>query len=141
MRTLEIVVAVCVAAAGGTRIVQADDRWSRYAEPFTPEWAAPVLDVYPQGGPPGTQIEIVGSKFHRSVQVFLGDQPMPIVELGRRHIIAVVPRFARGGDYIYVVDATGRARTAVPFDVVRSPYRADRYRGPYRDRRPYDRRW
>jgi hypothetical protein len=118
MRPLEIVVALCV-AAGSTSVAQADDRWSRYAEPFTPDWAVPVLDVYPQGGPPGTQIEIVGSKFHRSVQVFLGDQPIPIVELGRRHIIAVIPRFARGDDFIYVVDATGRARTAVPFDVVR----------------------
>jgi hypothetical protein len=117
MRYLEIVAALCLA----TGVAHADDVWSRYAEPFTPQWAAPMLDVYPAGGPPGTRIEIRGSKFHRSAQVFLGDQPMPIVAFGDRFIVAVVPRYVRGDDFIYVVDGTGRARSFVPFDVIRSP--------------------
>ncbi len=121
MRPIEIVVTLCVATASSAGIAQADDYRSRYAEPFTPAWAAPVLDVYPAGGPPGTPVEIVGAKFHRSVQVFFGDQPMQIIELGRRHIVAVIPPYARATDFIYVVDNTGRARTVVPFDVVRSP--------------------
>jgi len=121
MRYIETVAALCVAAVCGAGIARADDVWSRYAEPFTPAWAAPMLEVYPEGGPPGTEVEIRGSKFHRSVQVFLGDQPMPIIAFGDRFIVAVVPRYVRGDDYIYVVDRTGRARSFVPFDVVRSP--------------------
>jgi hypothetical protein len=139
MRYLEIVAVLCLATVSATPVAQADDR-SRYAEPFTPAWAAPQLEMYPEVGPPGTQVQISGAKFHRDVEVFLGDQPMPIIERGGKYIVAVIPRYARGDDYIYVVDNTGRARTAVPFDVIRSPrYRGPRYDPRYRD--PRYRRW
>jgi hypothetical protein len=94
-----------------------------YAPPFTPQWAAPQLDVRPEVGPPGTRVQITGVRFHDNVRLFYGNQPMPILELGRRHAIAVIPPNARGDDFIYVVDSTGRARSFVPFDVTRRPYR------------------
>src|SRR5262245_48723815 len=94
-------------------VVRADDR--PYAIPFTPEWAAPQLDMSPRIGPPGTEIYIFGTRFHADVGVFYGDLPMPILERGKRYIIAVIPPHPRRDDFIYVVDNTGRARTDVPF--------------------------
>ncbi len=94
------------------------DRRYYDAPPFTPAWAAPQLEVRPPVGPPGTQIEISGVKFHSGVRVFYGDVPMPILEVGRRYVVAVIPPGVRGDNFIYVVDNTGRARSVVPFDVV-----------------------
>jgi hypothetical protein len=94
---------------------RADDR--PYAIPFTPEWAAPQLDAVPYGGPPGTEIEIGGHKFHRAVRAFYGDRPMLIVARGKDYIVAVIPQYVRHDDFIYVVDETGRARTRYVFDV------------------------
>jgi hypothetical protein len=101
---------------GTAPFARADDR--PYAIPFTPEWAAPQLDVIPYGGPPGTEVQISGHTFHRTVRVFYGDWPMPIVQRGKSYIIAVIPQYVRHDDFIYVVDSTGRARTRYPFDVV-----------------------
>jgi hypothetical protein len=92
-------------------------RYHGYAPPFTPAWAAPQLHVDPPAGAPGTVVRIGGARFHRGVRVFYGDQPMQILERGDRYVVAVIPPYARGGDFIYVVDNTGRARTQVPFDV------------------------
>lgn len=94
-----------------------------YAPPFTPEWAAPQLDIRPEFGPPGTQVQIRGVTFHDNVRFFYGGQPMTILEVGRKHAIAVIPPNVRGDDFIYVVDSTGRARSFEPFDVIRPSYR------------------
>ncbi|HEU4613864.1 MAG TPA: hypothetical protein VFS15_17345 [Kofleriaceae bacterium] len=108
-------------------------RWHGYAPPFTPAWAAPQLHVDPPAGAPGTVVRIGGARFHRGVRVFYGDQPMQILERGDRYVVAVIPPYARRGDFIYVVDNTGRARTRVPFEVTR---RYPRHR-PYTRHRPY----
>lgn len=135
MRIFEIVAAAVIATLLGASPADAQRRYrpSDFAEPFTPAWAAPQLVVTPDFGPPGTEVQISGSRFHRGVQVFYGDQPMQIVAIGKRHIIAVIPRGVRHADYIYVVDNTGRARTDIPFAI-------DRRGRPYR-RDPYDRRY
>ncbi len=144
MRYLEIVVAAAIAATIGVAPAEADrPRPSDYAAPFTPAWAAPQLDDNPGIGPPGTEVEISGSKFHRGVRVFYGDRPMQIIARDERHILAVIPPYVRNDDYIYVVDNTGRARTAFPFEVGADPY-SRRYEprplSPYDryERRPYD---
>jgi hypothetical protein len=118
MRTLAVAVGLTLALSSAHA-----DRRRYYAQPFTPAWAAPQLQIRPAGGPPGTQIEISGVTFHDDVRVFYGDRPMAIVEGGRRHVVAVIPPGARGDDFIYVVDVTGRARSVVPFDVVRPRHR------------------
>ena len=142
MRLFEIVVAGAIVATLGVGAAEAQRyRPSDYAPPFTPAWAAPQLVVIPEVGPPGTEVQISGARFHRGVQVFYGDRPMEIVAIGRRHIIAVIPWRVRHDEFIYVVDNTGRARTHIPFAIDRRgrPYgRAPYYRDPY-DRRPYDR--
>ena len=113
MRYVAFVAALLMVAAPA----EADrkPRPSDYAEPFTPGWAAPLLFVTPDYGAPGMQVEISGAKFHRYVQVFYGDRPMEILAVGKRYIIAVIPWHVRHHDFIYVVDSTGRARSAVPF--------------------------
>ncbi|MBA3538903.1 MAG: IPT/TIG domain-containing protein [Deltaproteobacteria bacterium] len=137
MRSLKILAALAtLALVGATPLVaDADDR-GRYAPPFTPQWAAPQLDLSPEVGGAGTQVVIRGTRFHKDVGVYFGDQPMPIIERGDRYLVAVIPPYARGDDYIYVVDNTGRARTFAPFQVVRhGPYRYYRDHGrDYRDR-------
>lgn len=136
MRYFAIGLALVVLAMLGTTPAEAQRYRSRYAQPFTPEWAAPLLYVDPPSGPPGTTVRIGGARFHRGVRVFYGDQPMEILERGDRYVIAVIPPYARGDDFIYVVDNTGRARTEIPFEV------APRWRysrpGPY-SRYPYSR--
>ena len=92
-------------------------RPSDYAQPFTPGWAAPLLVVTPDYGAPGMQVQISGAKFHRGVRVFYGDQPMEILAVGKRDILAVIPWRVQHHDFIYVVDSTGRARSAVPFAI------------------------
>ena len=99
-------------------------RYDRYAPPFTPAWAAPYLVVTPDYGAPGMQVEISGAKFHRDIGVYYGGEPMEVLAVSDRVILAVIPWRARGSDFIYVVDNTGRARTAVPFGLERS----NRYR-------------
>ncbi|MBS1120710.1 MAG: hypothetical protein H6Q90_2938 [Deltaproteobacteria bacterium] len=131
MRYIEIIAVLSLAMLGATPVAQADDR-GRYAPPFTPAWAAPQLGVDPPGGPAGTRVRITGANFHRTVRVFFGDQPMPILERGRGYIVAMIPWHVRRDDFIYVVDSTGRARTVAPFDVIR-PRRwgfEPRYREP-----------
>jgi hypothetical protein len=132
MRYIDIVAVVGLAISSVTPVAQADDRAARYAQPFTPAWAAPQLDITPPGGPAGTQVQISGANFHDDVRVFYGDQPMPIVERGRKYIVATIPWNVRGDDFIYVVDSTGRARTFAAFDLIRTPrYRSGpRYREP-----------
>lgn len=125
MRALRAAI-VMFSVLGAAPIGHADDR--PYAIPFTPEWAAPQLDALPYGGPPGTEIQIGGHKFHRYVRVFYGDQPMAIVDRGKDYIVAVIPQYVRHDDYIYVVDETGRARTRYVFDVfARRPAHWHRY--------------
>jgi hypothetical protein len=146
MRFFEIVAASVIASVVAVAPADAQRyRPSDYAAPFTPAWAAPQLVVTPEFGPPGTEVQISGARFHRGVQVFYGDRPMEIIAIGKQAIVAVIPWGVRGADYIYVVDNTGRARTDVPFAIERAgrpyyrgPYR-DRYREPYRDpyRTPY----
>jgi hypothetical protein len=116
MRRFIASVFVFIATLGTIGAPRADDR--RYAIPFTPEWAAPQLDVIPYGGPPGTTVEITGHRFHKAVRVFYGDQPIPIVDHGKNYIVAVIPRYVRHDDFLYVIDSTGRARTRLPFDVL-----------------------
>jgi hypothetical protein len=121
MRLFEIVaILAMVSAPAGA------DRPRRItAPPFTPEWAAPQLVVTPEVGRAGTEVEVAipGKSFHRGVQLFYGDHPMRIVAVGKRSILAVIPWRAYGSDFIYAVDYTGRARTGVPFTVVRPPGR------------------
>lgn len=137
MRYLEIVVAAAIATTVGVAPAQADrPRPSDYAPPFTPAWAAPQLEVSPGIGPPGTEVEISGAKFHRGVQAFYGDRPMPIIARDERHLVAVIPARVGGDDYIYVVDNTGRARTAYPFELAATPYYQPYERRPVS---PYDR--
>lgn len=90
-----------------------------YGPPFTPAWAAPQLIADPPAAPPGTAVRISGAKFHRYVQAFYGDQPMQVLEVGDRYLVAVIPYHVRHEDFIYVVDNTGRARTAEPFALLR----------------------
>src|SRR5690606_18438090 len=105
------------------------------------------LHVEPPDGPPGTWVLITGADFDRDAQVFYGDVPMPVVEVDEGRIVAIVPQ-VRGDDFIYVVDDTGRARTAVPFGMHRGRYdRTDRFHPP-EDRgwplhwdRPHDVPW
>jgi len=88
-----------------------------YTIPFTPEWAAPQLDAFPISGPPGTEVQIGGHKFHRDVAAFFGDQPMTTTGRGKAYIVAFIPQVWGHDDFIYVVDETGRARTRYVFDV------------------------
>jgi hypothetical protein len=90
-----------------------------YAQPFTPAWAAPLIHVDPPFGRPGQQVRITGTSFRRNTQAFYGNQPMQILALNRREIIATVPWNARGRNFIYVWDQTGRARTPFAFVVDR----------------------
>lgn len=89
-----------------------------YAPPFSPAWAAPQLVADPPVAPPGTAVRISGAKFHRDVQAFYGDIPMQVLEVGDRYLVAVIPHHVHHEDFIYVVDNTGRARTAEPFALV-----------------------
>src|SRR5690606_32111592 len=91
----------------------------RRAPPFTPRWAAPLLDVYPPGGPPGTRVRITGAEFGRRTNVYYGDRPMRILRVDDDGIVAVIPRGAWEPEFIYVVDRTGRARTGYRFDLDR----------------------
>lgn len=126
MRRFIVAALASIALLESAGAARADDR--PYAVPFTPEWAAPQLEARPYGGPPGSQVQISGAKFHQAVRVFYGDQPMPIVARGKRYVIAIIPRYVRHDDFIYVVDNTGRARTRVPFDVItREPWRYQHY--------------
>lgn len=123
MRPFAVAAVLSCALAGIGSDASADRGRRYYAPPFTPEWAAPQLEVRPEGGPPGTRVQITGVTFHDHVRLFYGGQPMPILEVGRKHAIAVIPPNARGDDFIYVIDNTGRARSFVPFDVIRRSYR------------------
>lgn len=125
MRSAVILVLALLAAPAA----RADDR---YASPFTPAWAAPQLSVTPEDGAPGTEVVIRGAKFHDGVSVYLGDVPMQIVRSTEREIVAVVPYGIRRDDYIYVIDPTGRARTAQLFRVWSRP-------PPFRAGPPYAR--
>ncbi len=115
MRYVAFVAALLMFGAPAPVSADRKPRPSDYAAPFTPGWAAPQLVVTPEYGAPGMQVQISGATFHRGVQVFYGDRPMEILAVGKRDIIAVIPWHARHHDFIYVVDSTGRARTAVPF--------------------------
>lgn len=121
MRAIQALL-ISIAAAAGTNVAQAD-KPADYAPPFTPMWAAPQLTADPPVGGPGTVIQIYGAKFHRQVQAFYGNQPMQVIEVGDRYILAVIPQYVRHEDFIYVVDSTGRARTSEPFALVRRAYR------------------
>ena len=111
---------ILMAIGALANVAQADR--SRYAPPFTPMWAAPQLGAEPRAGAPGSYVRIYGATFHRYVQVFYGDQRMQIVEVGKRYIIAKIPWHVRHDDFIYVIDSTGRARTAEPFALYRPRY-------------------
>lgn len=127
MRLIRLLIGLVLAVGVGAAPADAQRYPQRYPQdyvpPFTPYWAAPQLEVYPAIGPPGSRVEITGSKFHRGLQVFYGDRPMQILAVGNRAIVAVIPPGARGDDYIYVTDITGRARTKLPFAVERPPLR------------------
>jgi len=49
----------------------------------------------PRSGPPGTRIEITGNGFQPGDVVALGDLALPILDLGRGHIVVQVPPRAR----------------------------------------------
>lgn len=115
MRYINAIVAFVALAILAVAPADADRRYRATGPPFTPGWAAPQLVVIPEGGPPGTVVQISGAKFHKYVEVFYGDVPMQILERSDRHIVAVIPRRIGFSDYIYVVDNTGRARTDIPF--------------------------
>src|SRR5262247_2816017 len=61
------------------------------------EWPFEVRSFAPASGPPGTRIEIGGSGFQAGDEVALGERQLPIVALGRRHIVALVPAGAQSG--------------------------------------------
>jgi hypothetical protein len=122
MRYLVIAAFAAMVGTGTASAQRVGQRPMDYAQPFTPAWAAPLIHVDPPFGRPGQQVRITGAPFNRRVQVFYGNQPMQILAVNKREIIATIPWYARGRDFIYVVDVTGRARTPYAF-VVNRRYR------------------
>lgn len=79
---------------------------------------AQIARFAPQSGMPGTRVEIIGSGFQQSDQVYIGRIPLRVERLKPRRIVAVIPRNAPS-DYLYVVGADGnRVRTTNRFDVL-----------------------
>jgi hypothetical protein len=106
------------------------------ARPFSPQWAAPQLEVQPRGGPPGTPVRITGEGVGGAdVRAYYGDRRMEILRRGDDTLVAEIPAGVRGDDFIYVVGDGGRARTVERYDL------QSRFRDQDRRSRYYDQPW
>jgi len=82
---------------------------------------AAIAGVTPASGPPGTRVEIAGAGFAAGDEVRIGTQPLGVLTIEERRIVATIPDGAVTGPIVLVRAGQTLATSAQPFRVAAPP--------------------
>ncbi|WP_428266129.1 IPT/TIG domain-containing protein [Haliangium sp.] len=108
-------------ARSGTLAIEAYGRVEPIPFSFEVLDAPAITGVSPAAGWPGAELTIEGGPFSERARVRLGRARLPVVRGSAEALVVVVPRRARGRDYVWVEDGPRKIRSPKQFQVLEPP--------------------